>query len=336
MAYYDGDRYKEISRGVNLLEYVSKYIHFKKKGKDYFGRCPLHVDTIPSFSITPSCNSFYCFSCGRGGGIIQYLVEFEHLDYNRAIKKAEELANIKPHTMCQSKTVRINKEIKNQTMQVANRKEHKILDKSFYETYRIGKVKEWLEEGIRQEEIELFEIRLDDKSHRIVYPVYDVNDNFINIKGRTRVENYKRWGISKYINYYPVGTMDYFQGLNITRPSIEQTKEIKIVESLKSVMKLYGHKIRDSVSAEKHDLTSAQIEWIIRSDVKNVVLCYDSDITYKEKSVVKNINTLKRFVNVYLMKDEKGLLGGREARCAPIDLGIDVWNQLYEGRSKVL
>ena len=67
-----------------------------------------------------------------------------------------------------------------------------------------------------------------------------------------------------------------------------------------------------------------------------MVLCYDSDITYREKAVQKNINMLKRFVNVYLIKDKDNLLGGKEGKNSPIDLGIDVWNRLYSQKQKVL
>jgi DNA primase len=143
-------------------------------------------------------------------------------------------------------------------------------------------------------------------------------------------------GICKYINYYTVGTMDYFQGMNITGRHIEETGEIKIFESLKSVMKLCGYGIWDSVSAEKHSLTDEQLSIIIKSNIKNVVLCYDSDVSYDEKAVCENIRLLKRFVNVYIIEDTKGLLGGKEARNAPIDKGIDIWNTLYSERRKIL
>lgn len=327
---------QEISDNVDLLEYVEESIDLKKKGKDYFGKCPLHMDKTPSFSVTPDKNSFYCFSCGRGGGIIQYLSEYENMNFDAALEKASRLANVDLKSMCQSPTVKYNKRIRRQLAELQEKpEEHQILDKQIYEQYRVGLVDEWLKEGIRQEEIDLFEIRLDDRSNRIVYPVYDMNGNFINIKGRTRFNDYKKMGICKYINYYPVGTVDYFQGLNITGQYISQTRELKIFESIKSTMKLFGFGIKDSASAEKHDLTPEQIAWIIGSDIQSVVLCYDSDITYKEKSVQQNINVLKRFVNLYKIQDRDNLLGGKEGKNSPIDLGIDVWNTLYSQRKKV-
>lgn len=323
---------EEINSNVDLLEYIEQSIELKQKGKDYFGNCPLHVDLTPSFSVTPERNQFYCFSCGRGGGIIGYLIEYESMTFDDAVAKASKLANIDLKSMCQSETVKLNKKLKKEKQKKVLY-EHGVLDKSMFLKFRQGNIVEWIGEGIRQEEIDLFEIRIDDRGNRIVYPVYDMNGNLINIKGRTLFKDYKKMGIPKYINYYPVGTMDYFQGYNITGQYIK--KEIKIFESLKSVMKLFGHDIKDSISAEKHTLTDEQVAFLIKSGA-DIVFCYDSDVTYREKEVIRNINVLKRFTNVYIIEDKDGLLGGKKGKNSPIDLGIDTWNRLYSNKRKII
>lgn len=334
---YDEDFLNQINENVDLLEYVEQSIELKRQGKDFFGHCPLHVDFTPSFSINPDVNKFYCFSCHRGGGIIQYLRNYEHLKFNKAVEKASKLANLDIKMMCQSKTVQYNRKLKKEKLMLQKENYvHPILPLSELGKYRIGTIDEWLNEGIRQEEIDLFQIRIDDKANRIVYPVYDSEGNLINIKGRTRFPEYKKIGISKYINYYPVGIVDYFQGANITEQYIEETGEIKIFESIKSVMKLFGNGIKDAVSAEKHNLTDEQIKWIIsRNYIKNVVLCWDSDVSYQNGDVSRNIAMLKRFVNVFIIEDKNELLGGAAAKNSPIDMGIEVWNQLYEERRKI-
>lgn len=334
---YDEEYLEEIKNNVDLLEYIGNDIELTKKGKDYFGHCPKHVDLTPSFSVNPEKNIFYCFSCGRGFSIFDYLMEYEGLSFDEAVKKASKLSGISIGAMCQSQTVIENRRIKRRNLNNQSHcYQHEILSKDEYYKFKIGKVQEWLDEGIRQSEIDLFEIRIDDRGNRIVYPVYDIDGNFINIKGRTRFKDYKKMGICKYINYYPVGTVDYFQGLNITEPYIKQSKEMIIFESIKSVMKLFGNGIKNSASAEKHTLTPEQITWIIKSDIKGVVLAYDSDVTYKEKSVKENINMLKRFVNIYIMQDKDNLLGGKEGKNSPIDLGFDIWQKLYSQKKKIL
>ena len=70
---YDEEYLEEIKNNIDLLEYIGNDIELKRKGKDYFGHCPKHVDLTPSFSVNPEKNIFYCFSCGRGFSIFDYL-----------------------------------------------------------------------------------------------------------------------------------------------------------------------------------------------------------------------------------------------------------------------
>lgn len=337
MALYDEDMLEEINNNVDLLDYIGDDIELKQRGRDYFGRCTLHIDRTPSFSITPSKNRFYCFSCGAGGGIIQYLITYEKLSFDEAVAKASRLANVDLKTMCQSETVKLNKSIRkiqsNNSEDGATRRH---LDKNELFKYQDTNITDWIKEGISTETLKTFEVRIDTRGNRIVYPVYDIDGNLINIKGRTLCKDYKLFGIQKYINYYPVGTVDYFQGMNITFQYIKESGEIKIFESIKSVMKLFTWGIKDSASAEKHTLTPAQIKILISTrEIKSVVFCYDSDVSYQERKVKENIDLLKHFLNVYVIIDRENLLGGVEAKNAPVDLGRDIWESLYATKVKI-
>ena len=333
---YDDEMLQEINASVDLLEYISQSIEMERRGNDYFGHCPLHVDNTPSFSITPAKNSYYCFSCGKSGGIIGYLMDYEGLSFDDAVKKAAGLANIDMSKMCQSKTISFLKRIR---AALASRKkqpfQHEILDCSEIEKYSEEAVPEWLDEGIKQEVLDLFGVRVDNWNNRIVYPVYDINGNLINVKARTRYKNYKQMKIPKYINYFSVGVMDYFQGLNITLPYIKQSNEAIVFESIKSVMKAYGWGYKNCISAEKHTLTDEQIMLLVRLKV-NVVFAYDSDINYWQRDVKQSIDKLKRVTNVYVIDDKNMLLGGADAKNAPVDLGEEVWKELYASKRKVV
>lgn len=219
---YDEEVINQIVENVDLLDYVGESIDLTKRGDDFFGRCPLHIDKTPSFSVTPSKNRFFCFGCGRGGTIIQYLVEYEGLKYNEAVQKAARLSNVDLRAMCQSRTVQYNKSLKRIRMQSQSPEPHQILDKHIYDKFKKEAAPEWMNEGIKKDVMDLFEVRIDTGANRIVYPVYDNKGNFINVKGRTRYADYKKLGISKYINYYPVGVLDYFQGLTVNRSPIEK------------------------------------------------------------------------------------------------------------------
>lgn len=334
---YDDDTLKEINDNADLLSYVQQTLDLEQRGNDYFAHCPLHEDKTPSLSFTPSKNSYYCFSCGKSGGMIGYLMDFEGMEFEDAVAKAAALADVDLGKMCQSKTMTLLKRLRvfNAAQSVKEKYIHDILPSSELTKYQKGKVDEWLEEGIEQDVMDLFDIRIDTIGNRIVYPVYDIDGNLINIKGRTRYSNYKALKLPKYINYYKVGVMDYFQGLNITLPYVQEENEIIIFESIKSVMKAYGWGYKNCASAEKHTLTPEQIDLLVKLKV-NVVLAYDSDVNYKKDEVKQNLDILRRVTNVYIVDDPQKLLGGAKAKNAPADCGLDIWEELYFNKRKVV
>lgn len=335
MEIYDDDMLQQINENANLLDYVSQFIEMEKRGNDYFGQCPLHIDNTPSFSITPAKNSYYCFSCGKSGGIIGYLMDYEGMQFESAVEKAAKLADMDLSKMCKSNTVSWLKKLRMLALKKDNDFSHEILPESELKKYKKEPVWEWLNEDISQETMDLFGVMVDTWQNRIIYPVYDIHGNLINIKARTRYPNYKKLKIPKYINYYPVGVMDYFQGLNITLKYVKEKGEIIIFESVKSVMKAFGWGYKNCASAEKHTLTKEQLDLLVKLKV-NVVFAYDSDISYRQSDVKQNIDKLKRVTNVYIIEDKNKLLGGVATKNAPVDCGEDIWSQLYEAKKKIV
>ena len=332
---YDDAVLQQINENVDLLGYVSQQMDLTQRGGDWFGHCPLHIDKTPSFSITPANNSYYCFSCGRGGGVLGYLMDYEGLRFDEAVEKAAKLADVDLSKMCRSETIQFLRKLKAWSHRQTQPFEHKIIPYSVYESYPRGKVTEWLEEGIEQEVLDLFDVRIDEDNNRIIYPVCDQLGRLINIKARTRYKNYKELRIPKYINYYQVGVMDYFQSLNLTYPEIRNKNEVIVFESVKSVMKAYGWGCKNCVSAEKHTLTREQIILLAKLRA-NVVFAYDSDISYRQRDVRLNLEQLRPITNVYVIEDKEELLGGVAAKSAPVDCGRETWMKLYENRRKVV
>lgn len=332
---YDDEMLQQINENADLLGYVSQTMELEKKGDDYWAHCPLHTDLTPSLSFTPAKNSYYCFSCGKSGGIIGYLMDYEKLRFDDAVEKAAKLADVDLSKMCHSKTITFLKKIRGLAIKPKSAYEHPVLDDSELDKYQIEPVQEWLDEGIKQDVMDLFDVRIDIWGNRIVYPVYDLCGNLINIKGRTRYKNFKQLKIPKYINYFQVGVMDYFQCLNITLPYVRKANEIIIFESIKSVMLAYGWGYQNCASAEKHTLTDEQISLLVKLKV-NIVFAYDSDVDYRSEDVRRNINKLKRVTNVFIVEDRRKLLGGIEAKNAPVDCGEEIWEILYSQKRKVV
>jgi DNA primase len=64
-----------VKQRVDIVDLISEHIVLRKQGKDFVGLCPFHDDKSPSFSVSPSKQFYYCFSCGAGGNGIKFLME---------------------------------------------------------------------------------------------------------------------------------------------------------------------------------------------------------------------------------------------------------------------
>ena len=83
----------DIRQNTNIVDIISQYLQLKKSGQNHFAHCPFHEDNTPSFSVNDQKQIFYCFSCGRGGNVFNFLREIEGLTYPEAIVKTAELTN---------------------------------------------------------------------------------------------------------------------------------------------------------------------------------------------------------------------------------------------------
>ena len=58
----------------------------KKRGANYIGLCPFHNEKTPSFNVNPARNIYKCFGCGKAGGPIQFLIDYQQLTYPDALR----------------------------------------------------------------------------------------------------------------------------------------------------------------------------------------------------------------------------------------------------------
>ena len=66
----------------------------KKSGSNYFGLCPFHSEKTPSFSVSPDKQIYHCFGCGKGGGVISFIMEIENLSFPEAVAFLARRANM--------------------------------------------------------------------------------------------------------------------------------------------------------------------------------------------------------------------------------------------------
>ena len=71
----------------DIVEVVSSYVRLSKKsGSNLFGLCPFHSEKTPSFSVSPDKQIYHCFGCGKGGGVINFIMEIEGLSFPEAVE----------------------------------------------------------------------------------------------------------------------------------------------------------------------------------------------------------------------------------------------------------
>ncbi len=71
---------------AEALVVVGEYVRLEKKGGRYWGLCPFHNEKTPSFSVEPDRKFYYCFGCGKGGGLISFVQEMEKLSFPEAVE----------------------------------------------------------------------------------------------------------------------------------------------------------------------------------------------------------------------------------------------------------
>ena len=75
-----------IMDATNIVDVVSDFVTLRKSGTSYKGLCPFHDDRTPSFSVSPSRGVYKCFSCGKAGNAVNFIMEHEQLSYPEALK----------------------------------------------------------------------------------------------------------------------------------------------------------------------------------------------------------------------------------------------------------
>ena len=77
---------QELIDRSDIVDVVSGYVRLtKRSGANMFGLCPFHSEKTPSFSVSPDKQIYHCFGCGKGGGVISFIMEIENLSYPEAV-----------------------------------------------------------------------------------------------------------------------------------------------------------------------------------------------------------------------------------------------------------
>lgn len=298
---------QEIVARLNLYEYVSRFVVLQhKSGNNYLGLCPFHQEKTPSFSVNVEKQFFYCFGCRSGGDIVKFVMLYEKLEYEEAIKKLALEAGIKVSTRSQSKQDQLYFDLNGKFAQICN---ELMFDQSCYygiEYLRARKIKE---EAIKQYQVGyfphnraeeilkrlkqefaeeailkagLFKSGRDGKCYsqfmgRVIFPIADIGDKIVGFGSRVINDNIK----PKYINSAESSVFhksELLYGLNklCKDKSLKESKTVFVFEGYMDVISLANHGITNCVGVLGANLSPDQLHKLWQL-VDRPVICFDND-----------------------------------------------------------
>lgn len=94
MGFISEETIRRVAEANDIVEVVGSYFPLKRAGTGYVALCPFHREKSPSFSVNPSRQTFHCFGCHAGGGVLRFVMDYEHLDFPTAVRRMAQRAGI--------------------------------------------------------------------------------------------------------------------------------------------------------------------------------------------------------------------------------------------------
>jgi DNA primase len=85
---------EQIAAANDIVEVIGSYFPLKRAGANFKALCPFHQEKTPSFTVSPSRQTFHCFGCGAGGSVFRFVMDYEHTDFPSAVRKLAARAGI--------------------------------------------------------------------------------------------------------------------------------------------------------------------------------------------------------------------------------------------------
>ncbi len=309
MARFMQSSIDEVLRRSDIVEIVSSYVTLRRNGSDFVGLCPFHREKTPSFHISSDKQLFYCFGCGTGGNLIDFVMKIENLDFVDSIKFLAERSGVTLEEEIYSPEVQKKHDLRERILKmntlaakryVANFSDDNAkiareyakcrgLSRDIIASFGIGYAKEsWSdmidylnENGFKNDEIVDAGLavknekgRVYDKfRNRLMFPIIDVRGNVIAFSGRALGDD-----AAKYMN--SPETPVFHKGSNIFALNIAKQYGAKdgliLVEGNMDAVSLHSHGFKNAVAGLGTALTDGQAGLLKRYS-SCIYICYDND-----------------------------------------------------------
>lgn len=94
MARIPEDTVERIAAASDIVDIIGSHMQLKRAGSSWKGLCPFHHEKTPSFHVNPARQTYKCFGCGAGGGVFRFVMDYEHVDFQTAVRRLASRANI--------------------------------------------------------------------------------------------------------------------------------------------------------------------------------------------------------------------------------------------------
>ena len=288
---------EELKDRIDIVELISRYVHLKRRGANYFGLCPFHSEKTPSFSVNPKGRFFHCFGCGASGDVITFYMKIENLDFKDAIKELAQQYGIDINFQKKSDPlIEIHKiatdffhsAIKN-SKAAMNYLEHRKIDQAIVDNFLIGyapadsNLYSKLREKFNEAQIMQSGIFVNGANgvynrftNRIIFPIKDAGGNTIAFGGRILGSDKDK---AKYINSPETKLFSKHRvlyGLDVARKYVRDVGYFIVTEGYMDCLRLQNSGFHTAIATLGTALSKYHLSAIKRYTNK-IYLNYDAD-----------------------------------------------------------
>lgn len=311
---------RELEDRSRIEDIAENYVRLRRAGKNLVGLCPFHSEKTPSFNVYPGNNSYYCFGCGKGGGVINFVMDIERLDFLEAVKWLAQRAGMRmpeegvddSMARLRMRILEINREsgrffyktlISPEGEPGLNYLRGRGLDPGTIKHFGLGYapdsgfglVNHLRKLGYTKEElIQSDMVRTSKKGNlfdryrgRVMFPIFDLRGNVVAFGGRILTDEKP-----KYINTSDTPVYHKSSGLfamNLAKNS--GSRQLILAEGYMDVIALHRAGFTNAIASLGTSLTEEQAR-IMKRYADEAVICYDSD-SAGQKAAERAIPILK-------------------------------------------
>ena len=304
----------KIMDAANIVDVVSEFVTLRKAGVNYKGLCPFHDEKTPSFVVSPSKGYCHCFSCGKGGNVVGFIMEHEQMTYPEALRWLANKYNFDIHVRVLTDD-ETREQRERESLFIINEWAQNYFRENLLDTERgkaIG-LAYFRSRGFRDDTINSFKLgyamperdalakaalakgfkeqflvdtglcyrkedgTLQDRyAGRVIFPVHTVTGRVVAFGGRILDNNKKA---AKYVNspeslIYHKSNELY--GIFQAKHAITKQDRCYLVEGYIDVTSMHQSGVENVVASSGTSLTTGQIR-LIRRFTSNITVLYDGD-----------------------------------------------------------